>query len=77
MTKKQKTALLMELLPLAPVLLGLVAPLIEYKVRSMLTPPAPPPPGRAKWFVLAGVVLYAVFIAVTVAFVKLAWRWVL
>lgn len=77
MTKKQKTALLMELIPLVPMLLGVVVPLIELKIRSMLTPPAPPPPGRVKWFILAGVCIYAAFVAVTVLFVKLAWRWVL
>lgn len=74
MTKKQKMALFMDLLP---VVLAVFVPLLEAKVKQLLTPPPPPPPGRVKWFILAGLVAYAVFIAVTVLFVKLACRWIL
>ncbi len=76
MTKKQKTALFLELLPVA---LAVFVPLIEAKLKQMLTPPplVPSDSSRIKWYVLAALVCYAAFIAVTVLFVKLAWRWVL
>lgn len=72
MTKKQKTALLLDLLP---VVTAIFVPLVEAKLKTLLTPPAAPT-GR-KWLVVAAVLAYAAFIALTVLFVKVAWRWVL
>ena len=65
------------LLDITPALLAVAVPLIEMKIKAALTPPAPPPAGRVKWYVLAALACYAAFIALTVCFVKLAWRWVL
>lgn len=73
MTKRQKTALFLDLLP---AVLAVFVPLVEMKLKQMLTPP-PVPSGSAKWYVVAGVLAYAAFIAVTVLLVKVAWRWIL
>jgi hypothetical protein len=71
---KRSLSLFLELLP---VVLAVVVPLIEVRMKAFLTAQVAPPPGRTKWYAVAGVLIYAAFIAVTVLFVKLAWRWVL
>lgn len=72
MTKKQKIVLAVEII--LPLLVSVLAPLLQARLAPK---PCPDERGKLPRFIFGGVLGYAVFIAITVALVKLAWRWIL